>query len=145
MDVNDNFRVEEEVSGSEGRRESAGGASCDTRQETTAKQSRKRQREPTVKIEEKKKTGPKGTAGEGPPGWVRPLYLHDENDRGVRCSPPSSAAAAGKKGEYATCLICDQKVSFNKYSWMAPRQHMHKHNIDSPSDLETVLLLAKQC
>ena len=145
MDVNDDFRVEEELSGSEGGRESAGGASCDTRQETAAKQSRKRRREPTVKIEEKKKTGPKGAAGEGPPGWVQPLYLHNENDRLVRCSPLSSAAAAGKKGEYVTCLICHQKVSFNKYSWTTPRQHMHKHNIDSPSDLETVLQLAKLC
>ena len=71
MDVNDNFRVEEELFGSEGGRESAGGGSCDTRQETATKQSRKRRREPTIKIEEKKKTGPKGTAGEGPPGWVR--------------------------------------------------------------------------
>ena len=33
-------------------------------QETTAKQTRKRPREPTVKIEEKKKTGPKGKVGE---------------------------------------------------------------------------------
>ena len=106
MDVNDDFWVEEDLSGSEGGRESVGGASCDTRQETAAKQSRKRRREPTVKIEEKKKTGPKGTVGEGPPGWVRPLYLHDENDRLVRCSPPSSAAAAGKKGgvHYVTDL-----------------------------------------
>ena len=74
-----------------------GGASSDTWQETATKQTRKRPREPTVKIEEKKKTGPKGKAGEGPAGWVRPLYLHDENDRLVRCSPPSSAAAAWKK------------------------------------------------
>ena len=150
MDVNNDFRVEEELSGSEGGRESVcvgggGGFSCDTQQETVAKQSRKRQREPTVKIEEKKKTGPKGTVGEGPPGWVRPLYLHDENDCLVRCSPPSSAATAGKKGEYVTCLICHQKVSFNKYSWTTPQQHMRKHNIHSPSDLETVLQLAKQC
>ena len=42
MDVNDDFRVEEELSGSEGGRESAGGANCDTQQETAAKQSRKR-------------------------------------------------------------------------------------------------------
>ena len=116
MDVNDNFQLEEELSGSEGGRESAGRASCDTWQETVAKQSRKRQREPTVKIEEKEKTGPKGKAGKGPPGWVRPLYLHDENDRLVRCSPPSLATAVGKKGDYVTCLICHQKVSFNKYS-----------------------------
>ena len=61
---------------------------------------------PTVKIEEKKKTGPKGKGGEGPAGWVRPLFVHDENDRLVRCSPPSSAAAARKKAEYVTCLIC---------------------------------------
>ena len=114
MDVNDDFRLEEELSGSEGGRESAGGASCDMRQETAAKQSRKRRREPTVKIEEKKKTGPKGKGGEGSLGWVRPLYLHDENDRLVRCSPPSSVASARKKGEYVTCLICHQKVSFNK-------------------------------
>ena len=145
MDVNDDFRLEEELSGSEGGRESVGGASCDTWQETVAKQTRKRQREPTVKIKEKKKTGPKGKVGKGPAGWVWPLYLHDENDRLVRCSPPSSAAATGKKGEYITCLICRQKVSFNKYSWMTPRQHMRKHNIHSPSNLETVLQLAKQC
>ena len=98
-----------------------------------------------MKIEEKKKTGPKGKAGEGPAGWVRPLYLHDENDCLVRCSPPSSAAGARKKGEYVTCLIYHQKVSFHKYSWTTPRQHMHKHNIHNPSDLETVLQLVKQC
>ena len=63
----------------------------------------------------------------------------------MRCSAPSSVAAAGKKGEYVTCLICHQKVSFNKYSWTTPRQHMRKHKIHSPSDLETVLQLAKQC
>ena len=51
-----------------------------------------------MKIEEKKKTGLKGKAGEGLAGWVRPLYLHDENDGLVRCSPPSSAGAIGKKG-----------------------------------------------
>ena len=146
MDVNDDFWLEEELSGSEGGRESAGGASCDTQQETKAKQTKKRRREPTVKIEEKKKTGPKGKAGEGPAGWVRPLYLHDENDRLMQCSPPSSAAAAaGKNGEYITCLICHQKVSFNKYSWTTPWQHMRKCNIHSPSDLETVLQLVKQC
>ena len=98
MDVNDDFQLEEELSGSEGGGESAGGGSFDTWQETAAKQAKKRRREPTVKIEEKKKTGPKGKAGEGPAGWVRPLYLHNENDRLVRCSPPSLAAAAGKKG-----------------------------------------------
>ena len=42
MDVNDDFWLEEELSRSEGRRESVGGASCDTQQETAAKQSRKR-------------------------------------------------------------------------------------------------------
>ena len=111
--------------------------------EIAAKQTRKRRRDPTVKIEEKKKTGPKGKVGEGPAGWVRPLYLHDENDRLVRCSPPFSAAAAGKKGEYVMYLICHQKVSFNKNNWTTPWQHMRKHNIHSPSDLETVLHLAK--
>ena len=70
MDVNDDFRLEEELSGSEGGRESAGGASSDTRQETATKQTRKRRREPTIKIEEKKKTGPKGKAGERPAGWI---------------------------------------------------------------------------
>ena len=69
-----------------------------------------------MKMEEKKKMGPKGKVGKGPVGWVRPLYLHNENDRRVRCSPPSLAAAARKKGDYITCLICHQKVSFNKYS-----------------------------
>ena len=105
-----------EVKAGENLRGGGGGPVSDTRQETTAKQSKKRRREPTVKIEEKKETGPKGKASEGPLGWVRPLYLHDENDRLVRCSAPSSVAAAGKKGEYVTCLICHQKVSFNKYS-----------------------------
>ena len=98
MDVNDDFRLEEELFGRKGGRESAGGWSSNTQQETTAKQTRKRPREPTVKIEEKKKIGPRGKAGEGPAGWVRPLYLHDENDRLVWCSPPSLAATAGKKG-----------------------------------------------
>ena len=140
MDVNNDIRVEEDLSGTT---ESAGGASSDVGQDTAAKQTRKRRREPTVKIEEKKKMGPKGKGGEGPPGWVRPLFVHDEDDRLVRCSPPSSAGATGKKGEYVTYLICHQKVSFNKYSWTTPRQHMRKHNINSPSDLETVLQLAK--
>ena len=116
MDVNDDFRLEEELSRSEGGRKSAGGWSFDTQQETIAKQTMKRQREPTVKIKEKKKTGPKGKAGEGPAGWVGLLYLHDENDRLVQCFPPSLAAATEKKGEYVMCLICHQKVSFNKYS-----------------------------
>ena len=69
-----------------------------------------------MKIEEKKKTGPKGKVGEGLVGWVRPLYLHDENDSLMWCSPPSLAAAVGKKGDYVTCLIYHQKVSFNKYN-----------------------------
>ena len=42
MDVNNNFQLEEELSRSEGGRESAGGASSNTRQETAAKQTRKR-------------------------------------------------------------------------------------------------------
>ena len=45
-----------------------------------AKQTRKMPRKPTMKIEEKKKMGPKGKAAQGPVGWVRPLYAHDEND-----------------------------------------------------------------
>ena len=145
MDVNNIFRLEEELFGSEGRRESVRGWSSDAQQETTAKQTNKRQREPIVKIEEKKKTGPKGKASEGPAGRVRPLYLHDENDRLVQCSPPSLAAAIGRKGEYVTCLICYQKVSFNEYNWTTPQQHIRKHNIHSPSNLETVVQLAKQC
>ena len=143
MNVNDNFCLEEELSRSKGGRESAGEWSSNTRQETIAKQTRKRRREPTVKIEEKKKTGPKGKAGKGPVGWVRPLCLDDENDRLVRCFPPSSAATTRKKGDYFTCLICHQKVSFNKYSWTIPRQHMRKHSIHSPSNLEAVVQLAK--
>ena len=67
MDVNDDFRLEEELSGSEGRRESAGGGAVLTHGRTLEQNKvRKRRREPTVKIEEKKKTGPKGKAGEGP-------------------------------------------------------------------------------
>ena len=38
MDINDNFRLEEELSRHEGRRESAGEWSCDMWQETVAKQ-----------------------------------------------------------------------------------------------------------
>ena len=121
MDVNDAFHLEEELSGSEGGRESTGEWSSDTRQETTAKQTRKRPREPIVKIEEKKKTEPKGKAGERPAGWVRPLYMHDENNCLERCFPPSSVAIIEKKGDYVTCLICYQKVSFNKYSWTTPQ------------------------
>ena len=44
MDVNNDFRLEEELSGSEGGRESAGGPSSDMRQETAAKQTKKRRR-----------------------------------------------------------------------------------------------------
>ena len=98
MDVDDNFCLEEELFGSEGGRESAREWSCETLQEIVAKQTRKRPREPSVKIEEKKKTGPKGKESKGLEGWVRALYAHDENDRPVRYSSPSSAASAGKKG-----------------------------------------------
>ena len=90
--------------------------SCETPQETVAKQTRKRQRGLTVEIEEKKKSGHKGKAGEGLAGWVRPLYAYDENDHLVWCSAPSLVVAAIKKGDYVVCLICYQKVSFNKYS-----------------------------
>ena len=51
-----------------------------------------------MNIEEKKKMGLKGKAGEGLAGCVRPLDVHDENDCLMQCSPPSSAAAAEKKG-----------------------------------------------
>ena len=97
-----------------------------------------------MKIEEKKKTGPKGKAGEGPAGWVRPLYVHYENDCLVRCSPPFAADAARKKRDYVTCLICHQKVSFKKYSWTTPWHHVRKHNMHNPSNLETVVQLPKQ-
>ena len=93
----------------------------------------------------RRKRAPREKGARDHQGGVRPLFVHDENDRLVWCSPPSSAGANGKKGEYITCLICHQKVSFNKYSWTTPRQHMRKHNINSPSDVETVLQLAKQC
>ena len=42
MDVNGNFRLEEELFGSEGGRESVGEWSCETLQETMAKQTKKR-------------------------------------------------------------------------------------------------------
>ena len=100
MDVNDNFCLEEELVVSEGGRESVREWSSDTPQETTAKQTRKKPMEPTLKIEKKKKTGPKGKAGEGPAGWMRPLNLHDKNDRLMRCSPPSFAIATRKKCDY---------------------------------------------
>ena len=121
MDVDNNFHMEEELLGSESRRESMGEWSSDTPQEFAAKQTRKSPREPAVKIKEKKKAGPKGKPGEGLAGWVRPLYVHDENDHLMRCSPLSSALAARKKGDCITCLICHQKVSFNKYRWRTPR------------------------
>ena len=57
MDVNDDFRLEEQLFGSEGGRESTGEWSSDTPQETTAKQTKKRPRVPTVKIKEMKKMG----------------------------------------------------------------------------------------
>ena len=145
MDVNDDFRLEEELFGSEGRRESRGEWSSNTLQEIVAKQTGKRPREPTMKIKEKKNTGPKEKAGEGPARWVRPLYLHDENDHLMRCSPPSLATVVAKKGDYVTCLICHRKVSFNKYRWTTPRQHMRKYSIHSPSNLKIVVQLAKQC
>ena len=106
MEINNDFRLNEELFGSEGGRESAGEWRFGMLQETAANQTRKRPREPTMKIEEEKKIEPKEKAGEGPVGWVRPLYLQDENNRLVRCSPPSSAATAGKKGDYVMCLIC---------------------------------------
>ena len=123
MDINDNFGLEEELFGNEGKRESVVEWSSDTPQEIVAKQTRKRPREPTMKIEKKKKkkTGPKGKAGKGPVGWVRSLYLHGENDRLMRCSPPSSTATTKKRGDYITCMIYHQKDSFNKYSWTTPR------------------------
>ena len=66
MDVNDNFcRVEEELFGSEGGRESAGGGggSSDTLQETAAKQTRKRPREATMKIAGEEEDGAQGKSG----------------------------------------------------------------------------------
>ena len=107
--MNEDFHLEEELFGSEGGRESAREWSCDTLHETVAKQTKKRPREPTVRIEEKKKTGPKGKVGQGPARWVRPLHVHDENDCLVWCSPPSSAIVVGKKGNYIICLICPRK------------------------------------
>ena len=97
MDVNDDFHLEEELFGSEGGGESTGEWSSDMLQETTGEQTRKRPREPIIKIEEKKKMGPKEKVGKGPVVWVRPLHLHDENDHLVRCSPPSSVTTGGKK------------------------------------------------
>ena len=98
MEVNDNFRLEDELFGSESRRASAREWSCQMLQETIAKETKKRQREPILKIEEKKKMGPKGKAGEGLAGGLRPLHAHDDNDRLIWCSPSSSAATIGKKG-----------------------------------------------
>ena len=90
MSVNDNFHLEEELLGSERGRESA------------AKQTKKMPRESTMKIEEKKKTGPKGKVGKGPVGWVRPLCVHVDDDDLMQCSPPSLAATPGEKG-YKLC------------------------------------------
>ena len=73
MDSNNDFRLEEELLGSESGRESTGEWSCHTPQETAAKETKKRRREPTMKFEENKKTGPKGKAGDGLAGWVRSL------------------------------------------------------------------------
>ena len=54
--------------------------SYQTPQEILAKYTRKRPKEPTMMIDEKKKTGPKGKAGKRPTGWVRPLYVHNKNN-----------------------------------------------------------------
>ena len=48
------------------------------------KKTRKKPREPTIKIEEKKKTGRKGKVGNGAARRVRPLYAHNEHDHIVR-------------------------------------------------------------
>ena len=115
MDSDNNFVMEDEMLGTESVSESAPEWSCPT-QQTPLTKTRKRPREPTVKIEDTKKMGRKQKVGEGAPGWVRPLFEHDDEDHLLRCSPPSSVAGSGKKGAYVTCLICHQKVSFNKYS-----------------------------
>ena len=73
------------------------------------KQTRKSPKEPTMKIEEKKRTGPEGKAGEGLVGWVRPLYARDENDRLVWCSPPSSATIASKRGDTLCAKFATKK------------------------------------
>ena len=73
MDTNNDFRLEGELLGSESGRESAGEWSCHAPQETAAKETKKRRSEPTMKIEENRKTGPKGKAGDGLAGRVRSL------------------------------------------------------------------------
>ena len=50
-----------------------------------------------MKIEEKKKMGPKGKMGDGPARWVNPLYAHNENDYLVWRSPAFAATTARKK------------------------------------------------
>ena len=65
MDVDNNFCMEEELLGSDCRRESAEKWSCYIPQETVAKETKKRPRERTMKIEQKN-MGPKGKAGDGP-------------------------------------------------------------------------------
>ena len=72
MDVNDDFCLEEDLYGSEDRRESAGEWSSVMPQEAAAKQTRKRRREPTMKIEEMKKTAPSEKAGEDLQGGSGP-------------------------------------------------------------------------
>ena len=68
------------------------------RERICSKQTKKMPRESTRKIEEKKKTGPKGKVGKGPVWWVRPLCVHVDNDHLMQCSPPSLAATPGEKG-----------------------------------------------
>lgn len=69
-----------------------------------------------IKGVKKRKTRPKGKAGDVLAGWVMPLFAYDGDDRLVHCSLPPLLVAVEEKGKYGMCIICRQKVSFNKYS-----------------------------
>ena len=64
MDVNDDFRLEQELSGSESRRESVWGASCDTRQEIAAK-TKQEEAKRTYRKDRGEEDGAQGKSGRG--------------------------------------------------------------------------------
>ena len=88
MEQDDDFFIEEEQLGSRSGGESVAESSCPT-EESTIQQTKKRRRQPAVKVEGTKKTkmGCKGKAGNVLAGWLRPLFVHDEDGRLVCNSP----------------------------------------------------------
>ena len=137
MEPRDDFRIEEELLGSESGVEFVGEWSCPT-QQSIVKQTGKGLREPTVKAKKTKKMGTKGKVHNAPMGWVRPLFAHDENYQLVQCFPHLRLLLVEKRGDTLRASFAT-RVSFDKYSCTTPRQRMHRHNISSPNDLEIVV------